>query len=298
MPSTNLIDIAGVVVSRIVYRDQPVITFAMVDEVHERPSGTARRTFNENRPRFQLGDDFFEMTSDEIRTMSAAGAIPARTARQTLITRRGYLKLVKPMTDDRAWQVQGEMIDRYFAAEQMIEAAAAERETDSAELPELIPGGSVREAEMWLSMVREARLLSGPAAAKAMWARSPLPPLAVTGPQVPVRSPEEGCACLARLLGISVDGFTVRDWCAKAFAGEEEAHRILTGIGLRLTDAGLFVANGITILSGTQWGAGNHRGALLAIPGAHPMASGLTLGGWRTRGIVVPFGRVEEERDE
>lgn len=37
----------------------------------------------------------------------------------TLLTRRGYLKLMKPLTDDRAWAVQGEMIDRYFMVEQI-----------------------------------------------------------------------------------------------------------------------------------------------------------------------------------
>ena len=109
------IAIAGTAVQRITYRDEPVVTFSMVDQVHQRADGTARRNFNENRERFVEGEDFIELTSDEIRTMSI---FPPRTARATLITRRGYLKLVKPMTDDRAWEVQGEMIDRYFALEQ------------------------------------------------------------------------------------------------------------------------------------------------------------------------------------
>lgn len=90
------------------YRGQPVITFALVDRVHRRPDGTARRTFNENEARFVEGEDFFDLTSDEIRTMSADGVFPPRTARGKLITRRGYLKLAKPLTDDRAWAVQGE----------------------------------------------------------------------------------------------------------------------------------------------------------------------------------------------
>ncbi|CAA0096387.1 Uncharacterised protein [Starkeya nomas] len=66
---------------------------AMVDTIHQRPDGTAKRTFSENRERFVESEDFIELTSDEIRTMSI---FPARTARATLITRRGYLKLVKP----------------------------------------------------------------------------------------------------------------------------------------------------------------------------------------------------------
>lgn len=113
----NVVSIAGTDVQQISYKGDPVVTFAMVDEVHQRPEGTARRNFNENRTRFVEGEDFVELTSDEIRTMSEVGVFPPRTARGTILTKRGYLKLTKPMNDDRAWQVQGEMIDRYFAAE-------------------------------------------------------------------------------------------------------------------------------------------------------------------------------------
>ena len=113
----NTVSIAGTDIQQITYKGDPVVTFAMVDEVHQRPSGTARRNFNDNRERFVEGVDFIELTSDEIRTMSEAGVFPPRTARGTILTQRGYLKLTKPMSDDRAWEVQGDMIDRYFAVE-------------------------------------------------------------------------------------------------------------------------------------------------------------------------------------
>lgn len=113
----NGISIGGVAIERIAYKGAPVVTFAMIDKVHERPDGTAGRNFRENRTRFVEGEDFVELTSDEIRRMSADGIFPARTARATVLTQRGYLKLTKPMNDDRAWQVQGEMIDRYFVVE-------------------------------------------------------------------------------------------------------------------------------------------------------------------------------------
>ncbi|WP_428030035.1 hypothetical protein [Ancylobacter sp.] len=74
----------------------------MVDAIHQRPEGTAGRTSRENRARFVEGEDYVELTSDEIRTMSI---FPVRTARATLITRRGYLKLVKPLADDGAPQI-------------------------------------------------------------------------------------------------------------------------------------------------------------------------------------------------
>ncbi|WP_428029817.1 ORF6N domain-containing protein [Ancylobacter sp.] len=113
------ISIAGTDVQRVLYQDEPVVTFAMVDAIHQRPEGTAGRTFRENRARFVEGEDYVDLTSDEIRRMSETGTFPPRSSRGTLITRRGYLKLVKPLTDDRAWDVQGEMIDRYFAVEKL-----------------------------------------------------------------------------------------------------------------------------------------------------------------------------------
>lgn len=109
-----VVQIADTQVQQIAYKGEPVVTFAMVDEIHQRADGTASRNFRDNRDRFVEGVDFIELTSDEIRRMSAEGIFPPRTARGTLITGRGYLKLVKPMQDDRAWEVQGEMIDCYF----------------------------------------------------------------------------------------------------------------------------------------------------------------------------------------
>jgi hypothetical protein len=37
------------------YRGQRVVTLAMIDEVHQRPEGTARAAFNRNREHFIEG---------------------------------------------------------------------------------------------------------------------------------------------------------------------------------------------------------------------------------------------------
>lgn len=111
------ISIQGADVTRVEYRGEPVVTFAMVDSVHQRPGGTARRNFNENRERFVESEDFVELTANEIRTQSLGSVFAARTGKGIVLTRRGYLKLTKPMNDDRAWAVQGDMIDRYFVTE-------------------------------------------------------------------------------------------------------------------------------------------------------------------------------------
>jgi hypothetical protein len=96
------------------YRGERVITLAMIDKVHQRPEGTARRNFNEHRARFVEGEDFVELTANEIRTQSLSIAFPARTPKGILLTESGYLMLVKPFTDDLAWDVQRKLVKSYF----------------------------------------------------------------------------------------------------------------------------------------------------------------------------------------
>jgi len=97
------------------YKGQRVVTFAMIDQLHQRPEGTAKRNFGENRHRFLEGRDYFALaTQDEFRTESLATAFPPRTPSGTLLTEYGYLKLVKSFTDDLAWEIQDMLVDRYF----------------------------------------------------------------------------------------------------------------------------------------------------------------------------------------
>lgn len=95
------------------YRDQRVVTFKDVDMVHERPDGTARKRFNDNKKHFIDGTDFFKITPSEFRT--AIGDMDLRQRNDvTLITESGYLMLVKSFTDDLAWQVQRQLVNSYF----------------------------------------------------------------------------------------------------------------------------------------------------------------------------------------
>ena len=95
------------------YSDQRVVTLKDIDQVHERPSGTASRNFKANRKHFIEGEDFFKVTpsdfqKDEIRPtkINNNGTI--------FITESGYLMLVKSFTDDLAWKVQRELVNTYF----------------------------------------------------------------------------------------------------------------------------------------------------------------------------------------
>lgn len=96
------------------YQGQRVVTLAMVDQAHARPTGTAKRNFYEHRSRFQLEEDFFEVSGNEIRTESLKEAFAPRTAKGILLTETGYLMLVKSFTDDLAWAVQRQLVNSYF----------------------------------------------------------------------------------------------------------------------------------------------------------------------------------------
>lgn len=97
------------------YRGQRVVTLAMVDQVHERPEGTAGRNFREHRNRLIQGEDYFQVGSDEIRRNNP-GAIPDSLRRNdvVLLTEQGYLMLVKSLTDELAWDVQRQLVNSYF----------------------------------------------------------------------------------------------------------------------------------------------------------------------------------------
>lgn len=58
------------------YEGKRVITLKEIDKFHERPEGTARKRFNDNKKHFIEGEDFFRITPSEFRT--AIGEMDAR----------------------------------------------------------------------------------------------------------------------------------------------------------------------------------------------------------------------------
>lgn len=96
------------------YQKKMWVTFKDIDKVHGRPTGTAKRNFNNNKKHFIEGDDFatISLTKDEIRTKFQISKNAGKTL--TLISETGYLMLVKSFTDDLAWKVQRELVNTYF----------------------------------------------------------------------------------------------------------------------------------------------------------------------------------------
>lgn len=96
------------------YKNQRVVTFKDIDMVHERPEGTARKRFSDNRKRFIEGEDFFAVCASEIRTNKIMDISPKTHQGIVFITEQGYLMLVKSLTDDLAWKVQRQLVNCYF----------------------------------------------------------------------------------------------------------------------------------------------------------------------------------------
>jgi len=109
----NLITIHNTELPIVEYRGQRVVTYAMIDEIHDRPEGTAKRNLAENRHRFIEGQDYYVVPKAEADGFRTFGIdVPNRGL--TVLTEQGYLMIVKSLTDDLAWDVQRQLVNRYF----------------------------------------------------------------------------------------------------------------------------------------------------------------------------------------
>lgn len=110
------------------YRGHRVVTFKDVDRVHQRPSGTARVRFNENRKRFIEGKHYFiakpgdpQMYGFHTSEINNRGTI--------VLTQSGYLRLVKTFGDDLAWDIQDILIESYFQLQEVRQIQAPPKST-------------------------------------------------------------------------------------------------------------------------------------------------------------------------
>ena len=65
MQAVGFVKINGNAIDQIVYKDQPVITLRMMDELHQRNDGTSRHAFSRHRERLKENKHFFEVPFDE-----------------------------------------------------------------------------------------------------------------------------------------------------------------------------------------------------------------------------------------
>ena len=127
--TTQLVSVGNNQIPLVTYRDQPVVTFAMIDQVHGKAEGQARVNFSKNRERFSEGKHFYIVDYSQKYLLDTFGIdVPPRGL--TLITERGYLKLVKTFSDDLAWDVQDQLIDGYFRAKALAVGTAQHQDLD------------------------------------------------------------------------------------------------------------------------------------------------------------------------
>lgn len=116
------------------YQGQRVVTLKEIDTVHDRPEGTARRTFHSNKKHLLEGTDYFVRNPSE--AASEFGIIAPNGL--VLMTESGYLMLVKSFTDDLAWTVQRQLVNVYFAATaSQRQSAAKQTKQQAIKLPPL-----------------------------------------------------------------------------------------------------------------------------------------------------------------
>lgn len=107
--------INGQPVTVVEYAGQRVVTFKVIDVLHERPEGTARKRFNDNKRHFIEGTDYWEISQpSEIRTLGLARENGGTAAKVIIISDTGYAMLAKSFTDDLAWNIQRELVQSYF----------------------------------------------------------------------------------------------------------------------------------------------------------------------------------------
>lgn len=113
----NLVHIGNTDILLKEYNGQRVVTLKDIDNVHNRPDGTAGRNFRENKKHFIEGEDYFRRNSSEAKAefdISAPNGL-------MLMTEQGYLMLVKSFTDDLAWEVQRQLVNGYFRVRQLVD---------------------------------------------------------------------------------------------------------------------------------------------------------------------------------
>lgn len=126
----NLICIDGTTLTRKFYDRQVVLTFSDIDTYHKRVDGTAKQNFIRNRKYFTEKVDYFVIKRKELGDkMTAVYGFNQKAPSGTLLTKSGYLMIVKSMNDPVAWEQHRKLVNTYFLAEQLVAEKQQENNT-------------------------------------------------------------------------------------------------------------------------------------------------------------------------
>lgn len=121
------------------WNGQRVVTLADIDRVHERPEGTARKRFNDNKKHLVENEDYYKIRKSDVLTSenrTLGFEIPNRGL--TVVTESGYLLLVKSFTDDLAWKVQRDLVNAYFKFKEVVQNFNSNYPIDTKELTDFL----------------------------------------------------------------------------------------------------------------------------------------------------------------
>ena len=118
LKNNNTINVLGTALTIKMYNGDRVVTFKDIDAVHGRSDGAARYNFSKNKKHFIEGEDYYNLKHSDFlmcenQTLGFdKDSFPNRGL--TLLTESGYLMIVKSFTDDKAWEVQRQLVNGYF----------------------------------------------------------------------------------------------------------------------------------------------------------------------------------------
>ena len=108
------------------WNGERVVTFSDIDKVHGRVTGTAKRNFLKNKKHMVESKDFYKLSMDEIRPLerNSKHNFPKGAF---VITKSGYLMIVKSLNDPLAWEIQRQLVNAYFMLEKIVEQKVEEK---------------------------------------------------------------------------------------------------------------------------------------------------------------------------
>lgn len=106
--------------NEIIYKDQPVITTKTIADEHGLEVKVLNQKFRRNKKYFAIEIDYFEVSVEEARRSQIVTASKYDSSDYLLlITKRGYLKFVKTINDDKAWNIYNNLIESYFQSKRL-----------------------------------------------------------------------------------------------------------------------------------------------------------------------------------
>lgn len=238
----------------------------------------------------------FQQSFAEVET----GNGTARQFRTFDMDRDGFSLLAMGFTGPKALKWKMAYIRAFNMMEARLNAPAAD----------LLGEVSLREKKLALDMVREARIMYGPRAARRLWATVGLPEIEEDFPEAPAaQAGRDWRGALRHLCFAPVDHAATRIWAMARHAIGEEGGTPSTAAALWLMDRGmvidgrrggwLFISNSSpwadSHFAGTPW-AGCWRAAMRQVAGAERMR--FYLNRRQQRGVNLPLRLVASLAEE